>query len=51
MFHFLAAGVGIYIFISLVILLISAGGRYALLGFLFIGGLFLVIIRGLLKKG
>ena len=49
MFQIIAAGVGAYIFISLVMALFAAGGRYALLGLFLVGGLLVIIIRAFLK--
>lgn len=51
MFHLIAAGIGAYIFIALVMALFAAGGRYTLFGLFLVGGLLLVIIRAFLKKG
>jgi len=50
MFRLIMSAVGAYIFISLTIMLFSAGGKYAIFGLILIGGLFLVILRAFFKK-
>ena len=49
MFHIVASLIGAYIFLSLIMALFSAGGRYALLGLLLLAGLLLVIVRAFVK--
>ena len=49
MFHIVASLVGAYIFLSLVMALFSAGGRYALFGLLLLAGLLFVIVRAFVK--
>lgn len=49
MFQIVASLVGAYIFLSLVMALFSAGGRYALFGLLLLAGLLFVIVRALVK--
>jgi len=49
MFHIIASLIGAYIFLSLVMLLFRAGGRYALFGLLLLGGLLFVIVRAFVK--
>ncbi len=49
MFHIIASLVGAYIFLSLLMALFSAGGRYALFGLLLLGGLLFVILRAVVK--
>ena len=49
MFHIIASLLGAYIFLSLVMALFSAGGRYALFGLLLLGGLLFVILRAFVK--
>jgi len=48
-FHIIASLVGAYIFLSLVMALFSAGGKYALFGFLLLVGLLIVIVRTFVK--
>ena len=48
-FHIVASLVGAYIFLSLVMALFSAGGRYALFGLLLLVGLLFVIVRAFVK--
>lgn len=48
-FHVIASLVGAYIFLSLVMALFSAGGKYALFGLLLLGGLLFVIVRTFVK--
>jgi len=48
-FHIIASLVGAYIFLSLVMALFSAGGKYALLGLLLLAGLLFVIVRTFVK--
>jgi len=50
MFHIIASLVGAYIFLSLIMALFSAGGRYALFGLLLLGGLCFVILRAFVKS-
>ena len=49
MFHIIASLIGAYIFLSLVMALFRAGGRYALFGLLLLGGLLFVIVRAFVK--
>ena len=49
MFHVVASLVGAYIFLSLIMALFSAGGRYALFGLLLLVGLVFVIVRAVVK--
>ncbi len=49
MFHIIASLIGAYIFLSLVMLLFRAGGRYALFGLLLLGGLLFVIVRAFVR--
>ena len=49
MFHVAASLLGAYIFLSLIMALFSAGGRYALFGLLLLAGLLFVIVRALVK--
>ena len=49
MFHIIASLIGAYIFLSLVMALFSAGGRYALFGLLLLAGLLFVIVRAFVK--
>jgi membrane protein implicated in regulation of membrane protease activity len=49
MFHVIASLLGAYIFLSLVMALFSAGGKYALFGLLLLGGLLFVILRAYVK--
>ena len=49
MFHIIASLVGAYIFLSLIMALFSAGGRYALFGLLLLAGLLFVIVRAFVK--
>jgi len=48
-FHIIASLIGAYIFLSLVMALFSAGGRYALFGLLLLGGLLFVIVRAFVR--
>ena len=48
-FHIIASLVGAYIFLSLLMALFSAGGRYALFGLLLLAGLLFVIVRAFVK--
>ena len=48
-FHIIASLVGAYIFLSLLMALFSAGGRYALFGLLLLAGLLFVILRAFVK--
>ena len=49
MFHIIVSLIGAYIFLSLVMALFSAGGKYALFGLLLLGGLLFVILRAFVK--
>ncbi len=49
MFQIIASLIGAYIFLSLVMLLFRAGGRYALFGLLLLVGLLCVIVRAFVK--
>lgn len=49
MFHIIASLIGAYIFLSLIMALFSAGGRYALFGLLLLAGLLFVIVRAFVK--
>lgn len=49
MFHVIASLIGAYIFLSLVMVLFRAGGRYALFGLLLLGGLLFVIVRAFVR--
>ena len=48
-FHIIASLAGAYIFLSLVMALFSAGGKYALFGLLLTVGLLIVIVRTFVK--
>jgi hypothetical protein len=49
MFHVVASLLGAYIFLSLIMALFSAGGRYTLFGLLLLAGLLFVIVRAFVK--
>jgi len=49
MFHIIVSLLGAYIFLSLVMELFRAGGRYALFGLLLLGGLLFVILRAFVR--
>ncbi len=49
MFHIIASLIGAYIFLSLVMALFRAGGRYGLFGLLLLGGLLFVIVRAFVR--
>lgn len=49
MLHIIASLLGAYIFLSLLMALFSAGGRYTLFGLFLLGGLLFVILRAFVK--